>query len=141
MTSCLDWNLWVVQCQKKDNSRILQVATLLISRRIFSKIHFKVSIHSWDTKLGMPTVFMLYILRAKPDTMKLFLKQKLKFKQIVIFLPFKPLQGVKKWTLGPYFFRLYSLFSTINWKEFLNRTKNKKVTAKGLFRTLAPADP
>lgn len=37
-------------------------------------------------------------------------------------------------------FKLYSLLQTTDRKDFENRMKNIKVTAKGLFLTLAPAD-
>lgn len=39
------------------------------------------------------------------------------------------------------FFKLYSLFWTINQKDFENRIKNKKVTATGPFLILTPSDP
>lgn len=57
----------IVQCHKKDNSRFLQVAILLISVGIFSKNHIKLSIDSSVTKLGTLRVFMLYIFGAKQD--------------------------------------------------------------------------
>ena len=39
------------------------------------------------------------------------------------------------------FFKLYSLFWTINRKDFENRKDNKKVTAKGPYLILTPSDP
>lgn len=70
----------ITECQKTHNSRILNVAILLISRAIFSKTSYKI--------LGLPIVFMVSILIAKRD--KSTKIKKLSFKKNIIFKPLKP---------------------------------------------------